>query len=598
MPESWRNRDPSSMIMSFDMPVLDDGSTIIFFQANSQLPAFGRYVLECSEQERIHRVLDNPMGVENLWAPQTASPWNVCLRDGEYKFETAEKHGECALCKGAKATELVPCCWCTNWIHLRCSYAVPSGRACASHFEVQNPLEKQVVACKDDPLVPEDFRERPVFPNIVIPRYQPTRQDGAKAAMNNMELVWIYRHAWRGAGLYYRKGDHVVTQESQEDKPSSMFKAMTMYPVWDKWIMPRCDAIPQRYQEEPQRWSLSSIDDARAPLEIPPLGRVRWEYLLLDQLSHDQGNLFRIWYEDLHDYEKSFWHAFMQKASQKQEFRWEDLAKEEPLPVQYEPVKDFDPRFFYYDHYTIITEAKCVQWAIEEEQLEPGLALDPASYLAKAMQRKRKEPPTEADLLSSVRKRPTTPPQEGGSAGSPTSAGATAQASVSLETLTEAVGTPTAMATGASPAFHSQETTSGHSQPMDVSQQTEQSQHEAESQPADQLTSQEAESQPDDRQTSQPPESAGTVQQVPTKQTAEVTTEGSEAQRLRQERIDKLTRIMLESIHRRDIGISPAAEATHQVVVTFAQYASQFDHLSKAQRMVQDYSRKVYAELL
>ena len=95
--------------------------------------------------------------------------------------------GECALCKGAKATELVPCCWCTNWVHLRCSYAVPSGRACASHFDVQNPLEKQVVACNDDPLVPEEFRERPVFPNIVIPRYQPNKQAGAKAAMNNME---------------------------------------------------------------------------------------------------------------------------------------------------------------------------------------------------------------------------------------------------------------------------------------------------------------------------------------------------------------------------------------------------------------------------
>ena len=40
----------------------------------------------------------------------------------------------------------------------------------------------------------------------------------------------------------------------------------------------------------------------------------------------------------------------MQKASLKQEFRWEDFAKEEPLPIQYEPVKDFDPRFFYYDH--------------------------------------------------------------------------------------------------------------------------------------------------------------------------------------------------------------------------------------------------------
>ena len=42
MPESWRNRPPSSMIMSFDMPVRDDGSMMIFYQANSQLPAFGR----------------------------------------------------------------------------------------------------------------------------------------------------------------------------------------------------------------------------------------------------------------------------------------------------------------------------------------------------------------------------------------------------------------------------------------------------------------------------------------------------------------------------------------------------------------------------
>ena len=101
MPDSWRNRDPSSMIMSFDMPAQGDGSMMIFFQANSQLPAFGRYVLECSDQERPHRVLDNPTGDKNLWAPQTASPWDVCKRDEEYKFDTAEKHGECALCKGA-----------------------------------------------------------------------------------------------------------------------------------------------------------------------------------------------------------------------------------------------------------------------------------------------------------------------------------------------------------------------------------------------------------------------------------------------------------------------------------------------------------------
>ena len=175
---------------------------------------------------------------------------------------------------------------------------------------------------------------------------------------------------------------------------------MTMYPVWDKWIMPRCDAIPQRYIEDPERWNLSSIDDVRAPQEIPPLGRVRWEYLLLDQLSHEQGNLFRLWYEDLELYERSFWHAFMHKASLKQEYRWEDYCKEVPLSIEYDPVRDFDPRFFYYDHYHMITqdlfqptsvraeEAKCEDWAIVEEDLEPGLALDPNSYAAKARKAK------------------------------------------------------------------------------------------------------------------------------------------------------------------------------------------------------------------
>ena len=114
--------------------------------------------------------------------------------------------------------------------------------------------------------------------------------------------------------------------------------------------------------------------------------------------------------------------AFTQKASQKQEYRWEDFRKEEPPPIAYEPVKDFDSRFFYYDQYSVILESvlhstsrsaeeeKCMQWAITEEDLEPGLALDPTSYAAKAMQRKRKEPPTESEALSSVRKRPTTPP--------------------------------------------------------------------------------------------------------------------------------------------------------------------------------------------
>ena len=135
-------------------------------------------------------------------------------------------------------------------------------------------------------------------------------------------------------------------------------------------------------------------------------------------------------------------------------------------------MKDFDSRFFYYDKYSIITESllhstsrsveeeKFLQWAIFEEDLEPGLALDPTSYAAKAMQRKRKEPPTEAEVLSSVRKRPTTPPQEGTSAGSPVSAETTLQGRVLQETVIAADGTPTTITVkSAAAAPHSQEST-------------------------------------------------------------------------------------------------------------------------------------------
>ena len=114
----------------------------------------------------------------------------------------------------------------------------------------------------------------------------------------------------------------------------------------------------------------------------------------------------------------------MNKAAQKQEYRWEDFRKDEPIPTAYPEVKDFDSRFFYYDSYSMVAaslfhstdrnseEDKFTEWAIEEEELEPGLAMDPKSYAAKALQRKRKDPPTQEAPLTSVRRRPATPPTQ------------------------------------------------------------------------------------------------------------------------------------------------------------------------------------------
>ena len=222
-----------------------------------------------------------------------------------------------------------------------------------------------------------------------------------------------------------------------------------------------------------------------------------------------------------------------------------------------------------------------------EEDLEPGLALDPASYVAKVMQKKRKEPPTESEFLSSVRKRPTTPPQEGASAGSPAS-GITPQGQVSRETLMEAVGTPPSRATGAVPAFHTQETTPGQTSSMDVSQPSEQMSQPADSQPTDQHPTQEtapvgaAPAEQSNTPLTDPPE--GTPQE-----------EMSEDDRLRQEKINKLTRIMLESIYSNHTGITPAAEVIHKAVLNFATYAAGLDQLAMAQPKLADYAGKCMA---
>ena len=101
---------------------------------------------------------------------------------------------EGTLCLGAKALDLVPCCWCTKWVHARCSCAEPSGRACAAHFDTRNPLEKRLVADKHDVTIPDQFKRQMVVANIAFPRL--SNQKAPKHIMFNIEAVWLYKHAW------------------------------------------------------------------------------------------------------------------------------------------------------------------------------------------------------------------------------------------------------------------------------------------------------------------------------------------------------------------------------------------------------------------
>ena len=258
-----------------------------------------------------------------------------------------------------------------------------------------------------------------------------------------------------------------------------------------------------------------------------------------------------------------------------------------------------------------------------EEDLEPGLALDPNSYAAKA--RKRKEPPTEADVLSSVRKRPATPPQEGARVGSSTSA-VTTQGQVAVESSTEAARPPPERVTGAVSALSPQETTQGQLQPMEVSQGIQQTVVAVDGTPTtvtvtsavttthsqgDTSGQRPVEESHPREQSLQGIESHSSQQQR-SQETAQVSAaqspagqsntqrmdhpdeppqeEMSESDRCQQWKTEKLTRIMLESIYSNDIGIAPAAEIIHKAVLNFATFASQFDHLAMAQDKLPEYA--------
>ena len=76
-----------------------------------------------------------------------------------------------------------------------------------------------------------------VFPNCSHPK---VNRRGIKTPSNIMyalEATRVFKHAWRGAGAFYRKGDHIQTYET--DNAPAENKALRMNPPWDKWILPK-----------------------------------------------------------------------------------------------------------------------------------------------------------------------------------------------------------------------------------------------------------------------------------------------------------------------------------------------------------------------
>ena len=65
-----------------------------------------------------------------------------------------------------------------------------------------------MVTRKDDETIPETHRGLQVVPNTFYPRASKNTLRPSEL-MIGLENHWAYKHAWRGAGYYYRKGDHV-----------------------------------------------------------------------------------------------------------------------------------------------------------------------------------------------------------------------------------------------------------------------------------------------------------------------------------------------------------------------------------------------------
>ena len=243
-----------------------------------------------------------------MWDPTDIEFWSVCQptvspQDGSTVYLTLSPGDEsrCRLCPSARSNELVPCCWCESWVHWRCSYTVKSGRACASHFHVTNPLDKVIVTRSDDETVPIEHRGVQIVPNTFYPKASKGTLKPSDL-MIGLETYWAYKHAWSGAGYYYCKGDHVPRAKGGT---ISFANALSIVAAWETWYLPRPQPIDPVLIDSPDAWEL----DAHYPsgfephefLSKPiPISMASREANLIGYLSPQKGNMWRLLYETSH----------------------------------------------------------------------------------------------------------------------------------------------------------------------------------------------------------------------------------------------------------------------------------------------------------
>ena len=250
VPPTWKDKDYD------DIPIVQDARPAdhyveAYLQGTSDIPTFRVvWITSMGTLSRSKMVSPNRFGDSKLWKTPDEEPgfWEPCQLDQGYATLSPGEDECCRMCPNTDADELIPCAWCNSWAHYRCTYAVGPGRACASHFKVLNPLDKIVVARDDDSVVPAAQKGRQVFPNCCHPRVSDTKKGTPSNVHYTTEAYWVFKHAWRGVGAYYQKGDHV--QKKKTGNAPVEIKALKMFPDWERWITPRTTFLSDQLLKE------------------------------------------------------------------------------------------------------------------------------------------------------------------------------------------------------------------------------------------------------------------------------------------------------------------------------------------------------------
>ena len=145
-----------------------------------------------------------------------------------------------------------------------------------------------------------------VFPNCSHPKVNKWGTKTPSNIMYALEAMRVFKHAWRGVGSFYRKGDHV--QKYETANAPLEYKALKMQPPWDKWSVPKpvliSKLVIEDIETQKDAWNFfEHYKEGTEPNtfsdENPPSFQVDREYVKLSDLDPTKGNMVNLMWEGM-----------------------------------------------------------------------------------------------------------------------------------------------------------------------------------------------------------------------------------------------------------------------------------------------------------